>query len=80
MEKVTGCGCSLGGVAAVYAAVTDPFTAALTATSIYNLAGSRAEKKAAGPGSFQMHFLDELYLASPEEVAENPWTLEITAE
>ncbi|MDD6212352.1 MAG: hydroxyethylthiazole kinase [Clostridiales bacterium] len=80
MEKVTGCGCSLGGVVAVYAAVTDPFTAALTATSIYNLAGSRAEKKAAGPGSFQMHFLDELYLASPEEVAENPWKLEMAAE
>ena len=31
MEKVTGSGCSLGGVAAVYAAAASPFIAALTA-------------------------------------------------
>ena len=76
MEKITGAGCSLGGVAAVYAAVTDPFIAALTATAIYNLAGLRAEKKADGPGSFQVHFLDELYKATAEEVANNPFEIE----
>jgi len=72
MEKITGAGCSLGGVCAVYASVTDPFTAALTATQIYNLAGKRAEAKAKGPASFQTCFLDELYLASAEDVANNP--------
>lgn len=76
MEKITGAGCSLGGVAAVYAAVTDPFIAALTATAVYNLAGRRAGETAAGPGSFQVHFLDELFTASAEEIANNPFDVE----
>lgn len=76
MEKVTGAGCSLGGVAAVYAAVSSPFIAALTATAIYNLAGLQAEQKAQGPSSFQTHFLDALYQASAEDVANNPFELE----
>lgn len=42
MGKVTGFGCSLGGVAAVYATQADPFTAALAAVAHYNVAGTRA--------------------------------------
>lgn len=76
MEKITGCGCSLGGVAAVYVAAASPFIAALTASAVYNLAGKRAEEKAQGPGSFYTQFLDELYLATPEEIAENPFDIE----
>lgn len=57
---------------AIYACVTTPFIAALTAVSIYNFAGERAEKKMQGPASFQTHFLDALYQASPEDVANNP--------
>lgn len=76
MEKITGAGCSLGGVAAVYAAVARPFTAAFAATAMYNLAGRRAGEKAGGPGSFQVRFLDELYRASAEDVANNPFELE----
>lgn len=76
MEKITGSGCSLGGVAAVYAAAASPFIAALTSSAVYNLAGSRAERKADGPGSFQVAFLDELYRASAEDIAENPFELE----
>lgn len=76
MERITGCGCSLGGVAAVYAGVTDPFTAALAATNVYNLAGARAEQTSPGPGSFRANFLDQLYLATPEDIADNPFTLE----
>lgn len=75
MEQITGSGCSLGGVAAVYAAAASPFIAALTASSVYNLAGSRAERKADGPGSFQVLFLDELYRATAEEIAGNPFEL-----
>ena len=52
MEKITGSGCSLGGVAAVYATAASPFIAALTATAVYNLAGKRAELRACAPGSF----------------------------
>ena len=75
-EKITGAGCSLGGVTAVYAAVATPFVAALTATAVYNLAGQRAEQKAAGPGSFQSEFIDELYKATPEDVANNHFEIE----
>lgn len=76
MCAVTGSGCSLGGVAAVYACVTDPFTAALTATALYNLAGARAAEHCASPGSFQVAFLDELHRITPEDVAAAPMTLE----
>ncbi|MEA4902882.1 hydroxyethylthiazole kinase [Desulfitobacterium sp.] len=76
MEKITGAGCSLGGVVAVYAAATSPFIAALTATAVYNLAGNRAENKVDGPGSFQIQFLDELYKATAADVANNPFELE----
>lgn len=77
MEKITGAGCSLGGVCAVYAAVTDPFTAAVTACQIYNLAGARAEAMSKAPGSFQVNFIDQLYLAGADEVASNPFELKV---
>ncbi len=73
--RVTGSGCSLGGVVAVYAAVTDPFTAALSAVQAYNFAGSRADVRAHGPGSFEKMFLDGLYQASPADVASNPFRI-----
>lgn len=76
MEKITGAGCSLGGVAAVYATATSPFIAALTATAVYNVAGKRAELKVDGPGSFQVQFLDELYQATAEEIANNLFDIE----
>lgn len=76
MEKITGAGCSLGGVNAIYATVTDPFTAAITSTQIYNIAGARAEKISNGPGSFQVNFLDELYNVSAKDVSNNPFYIE----
>ncbi len=76
MEKITGSGCSLGGVVAVYATVASPFIAALTATAVYNLAGGRAERKVDGPGSFQVEFLDELYKATANDIANNPFEIE----
>ncbi|WP_231036264.1 hydroxyethylthiazole kinase [Pectinatus sottacetonis] len=76
LKMITGSGCSLGGVAAIYATVTSPFIAALTAVSIYNLAGKRAEKIVHGPGHFQAQFLDELYKATAEDIAANLFTIE----
>ncbi len=76
LPKITGAGCSLGGVAAVYACVTVPFVAALTATAIYNYAGAKAEKLAAGPASFQTAFLDALYNATPNDVGAQSFQLE----
>ena len=76
MEKITGAGCSLGGVVAVYAAVTSPFIAALTASAIYNLAGQRAESKVDGPGGFEVQFIDELYKASTTDIANHLFEIE----
>ena len=76
MPCITGTGCSLGGVMAVYAAAADPFVAAVTGAAVYNLAGSRAEQYVKGTGSFQTAFIDELYSARPADIAANPFTLE----
>lgn len=76
MQKITGAGCALGGVVAVYATAATPFIAALTGTAVFNLAALRAEKKADGPGSFHVHFIDELYKASAEDIANNPFDIE----
>lgn len=76
MPCITGTGCSLGGVMAVYAAAADPFVAAVTGAAVYNLAGSRAEQYVKGTGSFQTAFIDELYTARSADIAANPFTLE----
>lgn len=76
MPKITGAGCSLGGVMAVYAAQAEPFIAALAGAAVYNLAGKRAEQKAKGPSGFQVQFIDELYLATAEDIADNPLHIE----
>jgi hydroxyethylthiazole kinase len=74
--RMTGAGCSLGGVMAVYAAVTDAYTAAVTGAAIYNAAGTQAARQAGGPASFQTAFLDALYSLKPSEVAANSLKLE----
>ena len=76
MEKVTGFGCSQGGVLAVYATATNPFTAALAAVAHYNVAGSRAAKVADAPASFKTAFIDELYRATARDIADNPFSVE----
>ena len=69
--KITGSGCALGGVMAIYSAVANPFIAALTATTIFNVAGTKAAAQAQAPASFKVNFLDNLYTLSAQEVAEN---------
>lgn len=76
MTKITGAGCSLGGVVGTYLAVADPLTAALGASALYNQAGSVAGRKAHGPGSFQVEFLDALWATTPEQIAAAPITVE----
>ncbi len=76
MEKVTGFGCSQGGVLAVYATATDPFTAAVAGVAHYNLAGTRAAQNADAPASFKLEFIDELYLATAADIAANPLELQ----
>ena len=69
--KITGSGCALGGVMAVYAAVATPFIAALTATTIFNQAGTKAAAEFETPASFKVAFLDELYTLDAQEVSGN---------
>ena len=78
LTYVTGSGCALGGVTAVYAAVADPFTAALAATLMFNYASDRAASVSDAPASFKVAFIDELFRASkvPDEVAAKGFTLE----
>ena len=76
---ITGSGCSLGGVAAIYATAADPFAAALTATVAYNLAADRAAQTAQAPGSFKVAFLDALYLSTAEQISAYPFEMEVLA-
>lgn len=77
MTKITGSGCSLGGVCAVYATTAQtPFACAMAGVQAYNLAGARAEAQVDAPGSFQVAFLDQLYKATPEDIAANPFDYE----
>ena len=69
--KITGSGCALGGVMAIYAAVANPFIAALTAMTIFNIAGTKAAGMVDAPASFKVAFLDSLYKLTPQEVADN---------
>ena len=69
--KITGSGCALGGVMAIYLTVASPFIAALTATTMFNLAGTKAAAQAPTPASFKVKFLDNLYALTAEEVSAN---------
>ena len=66
--KITGSGCALGGVMAIYLTVATPFIAAMTATTMFNLAGSKAAALASTPASFKVRFLDSLYTLTGEEI------------
>ena len=71
MTKITGAGCSLGGVVGTYLAVADPLTAAMAASLHFNRAGEIAESAAHGPGSFQTEFLAALWNVTAEQNAES---------
>ncbi len=69
--KITGSGCALGGVMAIFLTVATPFIAALTATTMFNLAGTKAAADSNAPASFKINFLDNLYELTAQEVSEN---------
>ena len=68
LTRVTGGGCALGAVMAAFAAVADPFEAAVAATAAYCVAAEDAAARAEGPGSFAVHFLDALSRIQPADV------------
>lgn len=61
LTKITGGGCALGAVMAAFAAVDDDQMATTAAAvTVYTIAAELAAERAAGPGSFQVAFLDAL--------------------
>lgn len=62
MPLVTGTGCVLAAVMAGFRAINpDSFDAATFATLYFTLSGQIAAENSAGPGSFKVNFLDNLY-------------------
>ncbi|SNR69333.1 hydroxyethylthiazole kinase [Puniceibacterium sediminis] len=70
MPQVTALGCGLTALIGGYAAVGPAFDATLASLAHYKVAGSRAGAEAKGPGSFQVHFLDQLAATRPEDLAQ----------
>ena len=69
MTKVTGLGCTATALCGAFAAVENNyFTATVKAMAVMGIAGEMAAEVAAGPGSMQMHFLDNLYCLSEDDV------------
>jgi hydroxyethylthiazole kinase len=69
MPRVTGLGCAATALTGAFAAVNrSPFRAAAHAMAVMGIAGEIAAEKAAGPGSFQVHFLDALYVLGEDDI------------
>ncbi|MEN0041028.1 MAG: hydroxyethylthiazole kinase [Pseudomonadota bacterium] len=69
MDRVTAMGCALSAVVAGFlAAENDRQLAIVSALVLYGLAGSEAETRASGPGSFVPAFLDALYALSADDI------------
>ena len=69
MAKVTGMGCTATALIGAFCGVTqDAFEATTAAMSILGVAGELAAKQAKGPGSLQLHLLDNLYSMKPSEL------------
>ncbi|MGV8059599.1 MAG: hydroxyethylthiazole kinase [Smithellaceae bacterium] len=69
MTRVTGLGCTASALCGAFAAVEKSFLAAtVKAMAVMGIAGEMAAEKAVGPGSLQMHFLDDLYNLSADDI------------
>jgi len=70
MTKITGMGCTASAlVAACLGVNNNPHSASLCAMTIMGVCGELANKRASGPGSFQMYFLDALYELTESQLA-----------
>jgi len=70
MGKVTGLGCTATALVGAFVAVNKNFLlASAHAMAVMGIAGELAAKKSSGPGTMQMHFLDELYKLSNKEIS-----------
>ena len=72
MSKVTGLGCTATALIGAFIAVNkNLILASAHAMSVMGIAGELAANKAEGPGTMQMHFLDELYKLSDKEIIQH---------
>ncbi|MFP7478653.1 hydroxyethylthiazole kinase [Terribacillus saccharophilus] len=69
LSKITGSGCLLGAVVAACAGVADNILeACIGALAFYGIAAEEAAKISEAPGSFQVAFLDQLYLLGDQMI------------
>ena len=68
LSAITGTGCMINALAGAFLAGCDPLIAAISALSLMAISGELAAAKAAGPGSFKIHLLDNLFCLQPEEL------------
>jgi len=62
MTKVTGMGCAASALTGAFAAINpSPFAAAVNAMVVSGVVGELAAEKSAGPGSFQVNYLDAMH-------------------
>lgn len=66
--KITATGCALGALIAAYCAVSNPTIAAISAHLHFAIAGKLAFEKAKEVGSFNVAFLDEIFLLSEDKI------------
>jgi len=72
MAKVTGMGCTATAVTGAFAAInSDLMEASVSAMTVMGVAGELAAKKASGPGTMQLYFLDALYSLTGEVVSKH---------
>lgn len=70
MSKVTGMGCTATAILGAFAAVNkNALLAAAHGMAVMSICGEIASKKASGPGSLQMYFIDTLYNLNDKDVA-----------
>lgn len=69
MPRVTGLGCTASALIGAFCAVnSSPSAATAHAMAVMGIAGEIAGEQAAGPGTFQLHFLDALHLLSEADI------------
>lgn len=69
MTRVTALGCSLTALVAAFATVHgDRVLTTAAALAAFGLAGERAARESAGPGTFRQRIVDELYLLNESTV------------
>jgi hydroxyethylthiazole kinase len=71
MGRVTGMGCTATAITGAFLAVNgDPLAGCTHAAILMGIAGEMAAKKADGPGSFKLAFIDALYNIALNDIEE----------